>query len=138
MNLVSLENFKFDLLILVELYFFFIKSVNEIAHAGKLINLYLIKNIILLINSNTFLSLVLPFSTESFIRYSDAQTTNLIWKKVIFARDFPRKLSKKRKYCLFFFPDISWMDQIKFPWRLFDSLARAHLSKYIKRRKWRK
>lgn len=70
LSLVSLENLKLDTLILTELYNFFSESVNELSNSEKLINLFLTKNIVLLINFNIFSSLILPFSSDYFIKYS--------------------------------------------------------------------
>lgn len=70
LSLISLENLKLDTLILSELYNFFSESVKDLSFSEKLINLYLIKNIVLLFNSNIFSANILPFSTDFFIKYS--------------------------------------------------------------------
>lgn len=69
LNLISMENLKLDTLILAELYNFFLESVNELSNSEKLVNLFLTKNIILLINSNIFSSLVLPHSSDYLIKF---------------------------------------------------------------------
>lgn len=68
LNFISLENLKLNTLILAEIYNFYNESINEIFNSGKLINLFLIKNIVLLLNSNIFFSRVFSFSYDFFTK----------------------------------------------------------------------
>ena len=77
MNLVTLENSKMDTLVISELYNFFSESVSELLNSEKLINLFLTKNIILLMNSNIFTSFLLPFSGDFSIKYFLSSNNNL-------------------------------------------------------------
>lgn len=70
LNLISIENLKLDSLILVELYNFFSESVKELSNSEKLISLFLTKNIVALMNTNIFSSLLLYNSSDFIIKHT--------------------------------------------------------------------
>lgn len=69
LGFISFENLKLNSLILADIYNFYNESINEITRSGKLINSFLVKNIILLLNSNIFFSYILTTSSDFFIRF---------------------------------------------------------------------
>src|SRR3546814_422329 len=68
LNFISLENLKLNSLVLAEIYNFYNESIVEISNSSKLINLFLIKNIVLLLNSNIFFSYIFTASYDFFIK----------------------------------------------------------------------
>lgn len=84
LNLISIENLKLDSLILVELYSFFSEAVKEMSNIEKLVSLFLTKNIIILMNTNIFSSILLSNSSDFVIKHFYA---NNIISKLIELKD---------------------------------------------------
>lgn len=74
-SIILLENFKLNNLIIVELYNFFKEATIEFVHTQKIINAFLIKNFVLLINLNIFSINTAYYNTE-IINLSSLELVN--------------------------------------------------------------
>ncbi len=68
LSFISLENLKLNSLILSEIYSFYNESIIEFSNSIKFINLFLIKNFIILLNSNILFFNVFINSRDFFIK----------------------------------------------------------------------